>query len=169
MHKFEDFENSDDIFSSSSSSSSKEVYRFGTINIGAIVLIYDDGIVDIIHDDVFEDKTGGLQTGWRRWPCLDPQSITCTGKSALPHRQPSDIFLIGIFAETSDADAVAGTAYNIKDGQIGATWADGDAVITGADDRVGNLDIGRVGYVDAISVRAVSRSTDFDGIKGDVS
>ena len=104
MLKFQDY---DDIFSCSRSN---EAYLFGTVSRWAIILIYDDGVIDIIHDDVFKDEISGLQPRWRRLKCLDPQSICCTGKIAVTHVQPDYIFLTSIFAETTDADAMARTA-----------------------------------------------------------
>lgn len=52
MHKFYDIFNC---------SRSNEVYLFGTVSKWVIVLIYDDGFLDIVYDDVFKEKINDLQ------------------------------------------------------------------------------------------------------------
>lgn len=57
-------------------------------------------------------------------------------------------------------EAVPGAAFDVLDEDVLAACANGDAVVPGGDDGVGDLDVGGVAEMDAVGVGAVLRGGD---------
>lgn len=45
-----------------------------TLIAGTVILIDDDGVFNIVHDDVFEDNVFHKPIAWSR-PCLNPYPV----------------------------------------------------------------------------------------------
>lgn len=133
--------------------------------IGAVLLVDDDGVADSPHDDVLEDEAGNGGGGGAPLaaaPRLDPHAVGRAGDGAVGHAQPPHVGLAGAPAEAPHADAVPGAARHAGHRHVGAAGADGDTVVAGGDRRVGDPDARGALDVDAVRVGAVARGPDAD-------
>lgn len=69
---------------------------------GAIVLVYDDRILDIVHEDVLE-KDVPCETGAGSRPRLDPHPVLRGCESCSGNRHVLHSVLIRVLAEAPDA------------------------------------------------------------------
>ena len=77
-----------------------ETNHFVTMWIWAVLLVYDDGVLNIFHVDVLEKHA--WRCTWRRsWPRFDSNSILCTNQGAIVHSNASHIFLIWVLAKAT--------------------------------------------------------------------
>lgn len=87
-------------------------YYLLTIAGWAILLINDDGVVDILHINVLKGKIEDIACK-RASPCLDPQAILSAIEGAVSHSQSTYIVFISRPTKASDTDAMAGATLNI--------------------------------------------------------
>lgn len=84
-------------------------HRIVTLGKGAVCLVYDDGIVDILHHKVVKGHVLNLSNG--RWigPCLDPYSIRRPLKGAILYDNILHIFFIIVPPQASNTVVIATT------------------------------------------------------------
>ena len=70
--------------------------------------------------------------------------------------------LIRVFAEAANADPMAGPTVDPSDLNVPHPGAEGNAVVAGGDDGVGDLDGGGVAEVDSVGVGAVAGGGDVE-------
>lgn len=90
-------------------------YLFGAWYIGAILLVYYDGVIDVVHDDILVGKVGSLQLSRRGLPCLDPQPIGGAIQGAIPNGQADDIGFVWVLTEAPNTNAMARATKHIRD------------------------------------------------------
>lgn len=127
----------------------KRYLRRATFVVWAVVLVYEYGILDIVHGHFF--KADPLHESFAGpCPTLDPHPILSTFKSCISQRHILHPFFFHILSQASYTDAMAWTAFDAFHPQVLRAWADGYAVITGSD---GGADDGHVAW--ALDVYAV--------------
>lgn len=151
---------------------------------GAIVLVDDDGVLNISHQSMLECDSPDKPIA-RPPPWLDPQSVLRPGELCITHRHILHPILVVALPQTPNATnpihyklsrmvylinvyniscthpspyAVAGAARDAVDDEAHRAWADGDAVIAGLDVGIEDGDAGWALDMDAIGVGAVSSS-----------
>ena len=134
--------------------------RFAAGGVGAVLLVDDDGVVDLPHDDVLEDEAGDGGGPGAAAPRLDAHAVGGAGEGAVGHAQPADVLLAGVPAEAADADAVPGAARHPGHHHVGGARADGDAVVAGGHGRVRDAHVGGALDVHAVRVGAAPRRPD---------
>ena len=78
-----------------------ETNRFvAALWIWAVALVYDNGVLNIIHDDVLE-KHGRRWTFFRSWIWFDSNSIICANQRAIFHSDAFHILLVFVLAKTT--------------------------------------------------------------------
>lgn len=133
------------------------VYLAGAVDVaGAVVLVDDDGVLDVAHGDVGEPYAGDA-AGEGLPPRLDPESVLRAGERRRLHRHVPDLPLAGAPAEAADADPVPGAAPDFADSHARGARPHGDAVVAGAHRRAEDGDVAGQRDVDAVGVGAVRR------------
>ena len=123
--------------------------------VGAVLHVDDYGVRCILHLDVLIVDLGGCEHRLGVFIRLDPEAVGRLLESAVLHVDVGHVLLVLVPPKAADADAVSRAAGDAGDVDLGATWADGDAVVANTDNRVADCDPGRVTHVDAIRVGAV--------------
>ena len=72
---------------------------------GAILLIYDYGIANIIHSNIFKMHFKGSALMGSR-PCLHSHAILGVGEGTVLDTNANHRFFIGVLSKTSHADAM---------------------------------------------------------------
>lgn len=96
--------------------------------VGTIVLIDDNGVLNIVENDVFIENVGEL-AGRRRCPCFDPEAIRSVGESAIPDSDSIHVFFIFIFSQASNANAMPRTTVDLTDVNVGGSRPKWNAIV----------------------------------------
>jgi hypothetical protein len=136
--------------------------------LGAVVLVDDDGVGHFLHLDVLEGQVGRRQHRLRVLVRLDAHAIGGALQHAVLHRDVGHVLLVLVAAEAADADALPGAAGDACHRHTRAPGSDGDAVVAGADGRVGDAHLGGGSDVDAVRVLDVRGRGDAHVLHGDV-
>ena len=76
---------------------------------GAVLLIYDYGIANIIHDNIFKMHLRGSALMGSR-PCLHSHAILGVSTGAVLDTNANHRFFIGVLSQTSHSGAMARSA-----------------------------------------------------------
>ena len=118
------------------------------------MLIDDDGVLDTIHGYIFEsDFISGQRR--RRVVALDSCAVGRLGHGAAREGDVPNAQFIGTLAKTPDGKSVSGPAFESFDEDVFAAGANGDAIVSGSNDRVGDLDVSGIAEMDSVGVRAI--------------
>lgn len=135
---------------------------FARSGIGAVFLVDDDGIVDVVHDDIFEFDVGGGNADGRRLPWLDSYTVGGVGEGAIYNVYPRHIMLVAVLPQAANADAMAGAAGDFGDVDVLSPRPERDAVVSGAYLRFRDLYVLRFTDVNPIRVGAITWCSDFN-------
>lgn len=91
-------------------------------DVRAVLLVDDDGIVDVRHHEVFEDDPPNAE-GEGVHPRLDPHTVRGASECAVSHRHPHHVLLVLVPAQAADTDAVAGAAEDLRDADVGGAFS----------------------------------------------
>ncbi|KAL6999945.1 hypothetical protein U1Q18_001099 [Sarracenia purpurea var. burkii] len=130
-----------------------------------IVLVNEDRSINVVHDYILIVYVGDRLSRWSRRPSLNPEAGRCVADSAVLDVDAGDGLFKRELSEASHADAMAGSTDFIN--LFGAV-AQGDAVVAGHYDRVGDVNPVRTADVDAVGVDAVSGRVDVEVGEGEV-
>lgn len=122
---------------------------------GTIILVDENRIPHIDHVNVAEENIWD-QTRHGRRPCLDPYAVIGADEGAVYDVNAGDQVSV-VLPDAADADAVAGTACDLRDSDVPAAGNHGDAVVAGLDDAVGDADVVGWSDLDSVCVGAVVR------------
>lgn len=122
----------------------------------AVLLINDDRVSDISHDDVLEmDVAGNAFRGIAESFYSD--TVVGVGQVAAYNSNACDGIFFLVQSETSNADTMAWSTVHFGDAELLAAVADGDAVISGVKVTLRNIHPHRASQVDSVCVGAVPR------------
>ena len=128
--------------------------------VGAVLLVDDDGVPDVHHEQALEEHVRGAALGGGVLPRLDADAVVGAGEDDVADAHPRDVALAGVPAEAADAHAVARAAPHAGHVHAVVALADGDAVVARADARVRDGHPGAALDVDAVRVGAAGRRAD---------
>ncbi len=140
----------------------------GAVCVGAVMLVDDDGVGDVGHDDVPErdvERAARRRPG----PRLDAEPVGGAHHGAVPDDQAAHVALAFLPPEAPHADPVARPARDAGDHHAGGPGPDGDAVVAGADEGVGDGDVAGQPHVDPVRVAARRRRLDAEALRRDVA
>ena len=126
------------------------------LTIWAVVLINDDRIGDIIHDNILKMYIRSNSRGGSR-PCFDSNTIICIAKSGTTNCDSWNRFFILIPSKTSNADTMARSTSYLVNSNILGSITEGDAIITCSNIGIVNGDLRWTSHVDSIGVGAICR------------
>lgn len=125
------------------------------------MLIDDDCIADVLHDDVLvrdvRDKARG-----RRREGLDPQPVLGSDESGVGDPDPLDGLLRRVSPQAPDADPMAWPASDARDVHVCGPVAYGDAIVASGDVGVGDQDVVGDSDVDSVGIGAVAWGCEVD-------
>lgn len=130
-------------------------------------MVNDDGVVDVLHHYILKHEVPSCHVGGV-FPRLDPHTVRGAGDGAVPYTHTDDVLLVLVPPQAADADAMSRAALDLGDSDVGAAVTEGDAVVAGADDGLGDLHVGRPADVNAVGVGAVPRCPYGEGLDLDV-
>ena len=122
----------------------------------AVVLINEDRIANIVHDNILEMYTRSSPRRGSR-PCFDSNTIFCIAKSGTNNSDSWNRLFVFVPSKTSNTDAMARSTSYVLNSNILGSITNGDAIITCSNIGIGNVDLRWPSYVDSISVGAISR------------
>jgi hypothetical protein len=128
--------------------------------VGAVLLVNDDGVGDVVHGDVLVQELGGLERRLGVLVRLDAQAVGGAGERAPRHLHVLHVLLVLVPPQAADADAVARAALDALHADGLAPGADGDAVVADGDGGAADGHVARVADVDAVRVGAVAGGLD---------
>jgi hypothetical protein len=96
----------------------------------AVPLVYENRIVDVIHDNVLKMYIRG-KARRRIRPCFDSHTSHCVCKSAANNSNPRHRLFILVLTKTSYADSMARSTMYSLDKYIPTTVTERDTIITG--------------------------------------
>lgn len=131
-------------------------YRCTATTCRAILLIDDDGVIDLIDSNVLNGKM--WNSAWLGGsPCLDSHPICSTNEGAVSYVHEWHI-VTSTLAKASNADSVARTAVNSADFYLVWYKTEGYAIVPGGDHWIQDFDVVWCTNVDSVGVRAVTGS-----------
>jgi len=143
-------------------------YLVLAVVVGAVLLVDDNGVLDVLHDHVLENHVCGVAFGRGVLPCLDANAVRGAREGHVADVDPCDVALAGIPTQAADTHAVAGAALHAGNLHVVVALTDGDAVVARADARVRDLYAAAALDVDAIRVGTVGRRADLEPAHPDV-
>jgi hypothetical protein len=130
----------------------------------AIPLVYEDRIVDVIHDNVIKMHVRG-RARRRIRPCFDSYTSHCVCKSATNNSNPRDRLFILVLTKTSYADSMARSTVYSLDKYIPTAVTEWDTIITSGNLWVNHINLGWTSDVNSIRIRACFRCFDSNMIE----
>ena len=120
----------------------------------AEVLIHDNRIGNIVHDNILEMYIRSNSRRGRR-PCVDSNTIICIAKCGTSNFDSWNRLFILVLSKTSNADTMArSTSYLVSNNILGSI-TNGDAIITCSNIGIDNGDLRWMSHVDSIGVGAI--------------
>lgn len=134
----------------------------------AVLLVDEDWVANVLDDDILEMDIRGGGGASCRGPCLDSQPVVSLLESAVDDLNAADVLLVSVPSKASDTDTVSWTACNFLHVKVLHPISNGDAIVSGGDERVKDLDSVTSSQMDPISVGTLLWSDDLDVIHGHV-
>jgi hypothetical protein len=131
-------------------------YLLTARGVGAIFLINNDGIGDLIHENVFKYKIGSFTEGWSS-PCFDSHSIRSAAKGAVFYENSINIVSV-VFTEAPDAYSMPRSTKNLRNIEVSSSGQNGYTVIAGTDCGTRDCDVVGASDFNPIGVGAIGRS-----------
>ena len=123
----------------------------------AIFLINNDGIADMVHENVFIYEIGSPAER-RRSPRFDSHSIGSTVKGAVFDDYSPHIIFVSIFSEAADAYPMPGSTNNVRNMDLCSPGQHGYTIVASADCGTRDSDAVWVSNFDPVGVGTVAGS-----------
>ena len=123
-----------------------------------ITLVNNNGILDVVHDEVFIDNVFGFPRICPN-PGFDSCTVGCVCKRAICDGNTIHTLLLWPLTKASNTDAMTWAAGNVSDSDVGAAVSNRNAVIASSNDAVGDANPIAQANVHSIGVWTVPRSS----------
>lgn len=134
---------------------------------GAIALIDDDRVLNIVHSEIDECNFGNHAWKWS-WPWFYPNTIHGAKEYGVSYGDSYNVCFVWILSKATDTNSMAMTTLDIGYVNAFTSRAQGDTIVSGVDYWIHDVDASWHGNMNSICIWTVCQSYHCDMIKRDI-